>query len=63
MGGGVERTDLQMRILDRRSNAVSYKAVLNHSYQTLDGSSKKIRLIAYFVFFFTPLIHPTPLLK
>jgi len=57
----VERTDLQRRILDRRSNAVSYKAVLNHSYQNLDGSHEKIRLVAYFVFFFTPFLHPTPL--
>jgi hypothetical protein len=54
-------SDTQREILDRRSNAVSYKAVFTHPYQNSDGSQKKIRLVAYFVFFFSPLPHPTPL--
>ena len=47
-------------LLDERSNAVSYKAVFNRSYHNTDGSMRKVNLVVYFVFFFAPLLHPTP---
>ena len=45
--------DVQRKILDRRSNAISYKAVFNPSFPTADGGRKRVRCVAYFVFFFT----------
>ena len=55
----MEDMDFQGKILDKEKNTISYKAVFDHSYHTLDGGLRKVSCIAYFVFFLTPIFHPT----
>jgi catabolite regulation protein CreA len=61
--GVIVDMDSRMRMLDRKNNAISYRTVLNHSYQTKGGSIKTAKLVTYFVFFLTPLSHPNPITK
>ena len=61
MGGIVGNMDLRLKTPDGRNGAISYKAVFNHSYHTLEDGTKELRWIACLIFFPTARFHPTPI--